>query len=156
MNLRILKKLSKRAAPLLAQIGDYREQFFAEKWDNYTSSAITSRKHWERSRCHPSHASEIGKNHGLLRSYYRSRAGHVICMSAEHIHPRKGTPMVGATSGYYEPEWDEETAWDALSGYVHAHFTDYECEGGPKQTRIIKTPSDVFRAADEIISTSNV
>jgi hypothetical protein len=31
-----------------------------------------------------------------------------------HIHPLKGTPMVGACTGYYEPEWKEQTALEEL------------------------------------------
>lgn len=33
-------------------------------------------------------------------------------------HPLAGTPMVGGMSGYYEPEWDEETAYEALHHIV--------------------------------------
>ena len=44
MNLRTLKKLSKRAAPLLPLLGDDRKQFPAERWDNYTGLLIMDRK----------------------------------------------------------------------------------------------------------------
>lgn len=148
MNLRILKKLSKRAAPLLVALGDTRQQFKAEKWDNYIGTAIWARKHWERSRTVWKDIPERKRDEEIC---YRSRAGHVIVMRIPS-HPLKGTPMIGATSGYYEPEWDEETAWCALRGLVCAHFTQWDAEGGPKPTRRLVTPSDVFEAARDMIN----
>lgn len=49
-SLRSLKKLSKRAVPLLLLLGDHREQFRAEKGANHTNTPILARKHWERGR----------------------------------------------------------------------------------------------------------
>lgn len=113
MNLRILKKLSKRAAPYLVPLGDTREQFLAEKDENYTATVIDG---------------------------------------DEYAHPRKGTPMIGAISGYYEPEWDEETTWDALKQHVYWHFTEYDPTiSDLVPTRTIKSPTDVFNAADEML-----
>lgn len=88
MNLRTLKKLSKRAAPILVQHYDL-EVFIAERGDNY---------------------------HGLKIRCPHKR-GRFTC-DCEH-HPLKGTPMVGEMSGYYEPEWKEETAWERLNEVVH-------------------------------------
>jgi hypothetical protein len=68
------------------------------------------------------------------------------------FHPRKGTIMVGAVSGYYEPEWDEECAWRALSQHVYAHFTDWSGEDRPKMLRKFACPGDVLRAAKEIVA----
>lgn len=146
MNLRTLKKLSKRAAPILPLLGDDREQFKAEPSENYTKTAIMERKHWERS-------GTVWRDVPKPRRdeiCYRARSGKVIAMRMPS-HPRKGTPMVGGVSGYYEPEWDEETAWDALSGMVYAHFTDWGHVDGPKPTRAMRTPSDVFRAAADMV-----
>lgn len=148
MNLRILKKLSKRAAPIIAALGDRREQFRAEKHENFTGSFIHARKHWERGR---TVWTEIPKS-SRGRFCYRSRAGHVIQVSNDYIHPRKGTVMVGSVSGGEEPEWDEETAWDALSDWVHAHFTDWGAKDGPRPTRQIETPRDVFVAARDMLA----
>lgn len=144
MNLRILKKLSKRAAPLLAALGDNRPQFPAVPHDNYHGTAGFDRKHWDRTHCHPSyqaHGSEI---------VYVTRSGRHMVMR-EPWHPRRGTIMVGAMSGYYEPEWDEETAWDSLRNFVAAHFTDWS-EPEPVPTRKFRTPRDYLRAAADMLA----
>ncbi len=149
VNLRTLKKLSKRAAPLLAALGDTREQFRAERHDNYTSTLISERKHWDRSRCH---ASYEPRNNWSGRQGHEvvahTRSGHTLVLRPPS-HPRKGTVMVGAVSGYYEPEWDEETAWDSLLDLVHTHFTDWGPRK-PQPTRTISSVADVFRAADDM------
>lgn len=90
MNLRTLKKLSKRAAPIL--IAHYGlEVFIAERGDNY---------------------------HGLeIRCHHKPKKCRRSCDCK--WHPLKGTPMVGEMSGYYEPEWSEETAWERLGQLVH-------------------------------------
>ncbi len=146
MNLRILKKLSKRAAPLLPLLGDSRQQFRAEKCDNYTGLLIRARKHFERLRS--PHSDPSGRELSLKRPA-RDKHGGYIVMWPPHS-PRKGTLMVGATSGYYEPEWDEETAWEALRTIVHHHFTDWS-EDGPTPLRRFRTPREVLAAAREII-----
>jgi hypothetical protein len=64
----------------------------------------------------------------------------------------KGTVMVGAVSGYYEPEWDEETAWCALSQLVRWHFI--EVDGETLQvtpTRPLRNPSQIFKAAHDML-----
>lgn len=50
MNLRILKKLSKRAAPHMASLGYTCEQCVADYGDSYTSTRGHDRKHMERYR----------------------------------------------------------------------------------------------------------
>lgn len=146
MNLRILKKLSKRAAPLLPLLGDHREQFRSEKDDNYHGLIIRARKHWERMRCHPSHQEKCSDSAII----YTSRTGHRISMRTPY-HPRKGTIMVGAMQGYYEPEWDEESAYGALLTAVIWHFTDYSDPDHLRPTRSTRTPHEVFAAAAEMI-----
>lgn len=148
-NLRTLKKLSKRAAPLLALLGDLREQFRAEPYENYMRTLIRARKHWERNGCHPTFE---GFNGDIV---FRTRAGRSVAMR-HPSHPRKGTIMVGAVSGYYEPEWDEETAWDALSEAVREHFMDYaDGQTPPRPTRRLRTPREVFQAAADLCAVSN-
>jgi hypothetical protein len=111
VNLRILKKLSKRAAPLLLKLGDEQEQFRAEKGENYHGAALP------------------------------------------HPHPLKGTMMAGGMSGYYEPEWSEECAWMALREQVYWHFTKYnEKTEDLEPTRELRLPSQIFRAAEEMIA----
>lgn len=150
MNLRTLKKLSKRAAPMLPTLGDRRMQFRAEKCGSYMSAAIFDRKHWERSPVHPTYATRNDyQSPRGAEIVIRTRVGRPVRL-APPSHPRKGTVMVGAMSGYYEPEWDEETAFEALSQIVFAHFTDWSAET-PLPTRQIRTARDVFAAAREII-----
>lgn len=149
MNLRILKKLSKRAAPLLPLLGDTREQFLSEAGDNYHGMMICARKHWER--CPSIHADCIRQ--GEIATAPRCRTGtrypYIKVYPPHHPWPR--TVMVGEVSGYYEPEWDEESAYGALATYVRYHFCVWDGDG-PSPLRRIRTPRDVFRAANEIIA----
>jgi hypothetical protein len=145
MNLRTLKKLSKRAAPLLPILGDHRQQFRAERGDNYLKCQITDRKHWERGRS--VHADCISDRE--IKTPARDGNGWVYIHPPHH--PRKGTVMVGAMSGYYEPEWDEETAWDALKDLVYVHFTDWG-EDDALLTRQLDTVGDFFAAAADMIA----
>jgi hypothetical protein len=148
MNLRILKKLSKRAAPYLVKVGDMRQQFPAEKHDNYTNRIIRDRSCWERGASVHGDVIKEGEIKWLARNP-KGRGERVWCYMWPPSHPLKGTPMVGAMSGYYEPEWDEETAWEALREWVWCQCYDFESN---RQTRALKLPSDFFRAADELIS----
>lgn len=145
MNLRTLKKLSKRAMPLLIDLGETREFFAAKKGENYHGAMIRARKHWVRMRCHPSCA----ESRSPEQIVYTSRQGHRILMW-QPCHPLKGTQMVGGTVGYYEPEWEEQAAYLALSEWVYAHFTDW-CSEPPMATRNIKSPRDVFAAARDMV-----
>lgn len=149
MNLRILKKLSARAAPLLPLLGDNREQFRAEKADNHTGVLILARKHFERMRS--PHSAPSGRE-GAIKMPARDGRGY-IALWPPHS-PRKGTLMVGATAGYYEPEWDEETAWEALMHLVYWHFMeiDKDADLAMVSTRIFRTPRDYFAAAREMIA----
>ena len=143
MNLRTLKKLSKRAAPLLPLLGDKREQFRADREGGHVDFIITDRKHWSRSHCHPTYEA-CGKE-----LVYTTRAGRRTVMRSPS-DVRKGTVMVGAMSGYYEPEWSEETAYGALLNLVHVHFTDWSTEL-PRPTRMLRTPREVFSAAGDMV-----
>lgn len=151
MNLRILKKLSKKAAPILAVL-DTREQFKAARGDNYMSVVIRDRKHWERGAS--AHGDKLRDTD--LKWKPRNPQGRERlpwCYAVAPRQPRKGTIMVGAVSGYYEPEWDEETAWEALQNYVLDQFTDWS-QDRPTLTRKFKGPGDVLRAACELAAPS--
>lgn len=151
MNLRILKKLSKRAAPLLTALGYELEQFPAAKEENYHGFLIRDRGHWERVRCHPKYEAFDGRGEVL----FKTRKGQLIVMRPPD-HPLKGTIMVGGTSGYYEPEWYEECAWSALCSMVYSNFEEYdEEEEDLKPTRIFHTPADILRAARKMIASTN-
>lgn len=157
MNLRTLKKLSKRAAPLLPLLGDTRKQFRAEPYDNYGIPFIGDRKHWERHRLSQDY--EPRNNWSTRRGQeiiLETRDGGRVLLSHPD-HPRKGTMMVGATSGYYEPEWDEETAYRALLDLVHEHYTDYRYDPEADDVdriplRTLNTPREVFQAASDILA----
>jgi hypothetical protein len=90
MSLRILKKLSKAAAPILVKhyAGQYGEAFLSDRHDNHTGL---------KTRC-------------KCKGKKRKREFH-YCL---YKYPLAGTPMVGATEGYYEPEWEEKTAYEWL------------------------------------------
>lgn len=149
MNLRVLKKLSKRAAPYLPRLGDLREQFRSERGENYHELNILDRSDFERSRCHPRY--EAGTDEQIV---YNTRAGHRIVMRPPS-HPKKGTVMVGGMQGYYEPEWEEECAYAALLRLVFTHFTDWEGaarrDAIPELFRPLCTPTLVFAAADDMV-----
>lgn len=157
MNLRILKKLSKRAAPYLPLLGDHRQQFPAEWRDNYHGLLIRAEKHWER---HVSvHAEAFRSYDGeyVIAPKCREGTRYPYIHIRPPSHPWPGTVMVGAMAGYYEPEWDEECAWGALHNIVAIHFTDWAAMAddeyvGPVLTRRLRTPADIFRAADEMIA----
>lgn len=158
MNLRTLKKLSKRAAPMLPLLGDNRQQFRSERGDNYHGYLIGDRKHWRRSTVHPGYqARNEYRTHRGAEIVFTTRAGRRKLI-APPWHPRKGTVMVGATTGYYEPEWDEECAWSALNNLVRGHFTDWEkmmednIPRGGALTRDLSTPSLILRAAKDMIA----
>lgn len=151
MNLRTLKKLSKRAAPLLERLGDRREQFAAEREESYMGLLVGARKHWERSRCHPSYE---GRNGYLTprgaEIVFTTRAGRTMVMSPP-CHPRKGTIMVGGMDGGESPEWSEETAWDSLTEMVIWSFTTFDPDTDDLvATRTFRTPSEYLRGAEEL------
>ncbi len=113
-------------------------------------------------RCHPTYE---GRNDWTTARgaeiVFWTRAGRHIVMKPPP-HPRKGTIMVGATSGYYEPEWDEECAYVALQNIVFGHFTDWDVaffdgdvdelpDTRPLITRDLSSPSLIFAAAADII-----
>lgn len=163
MNLRILKKLSKRAAPYLPLLGDKREQFRSERWDSHPLPLIGDRKHWDRSWCREDY--EPRNDWSTPRGKqikFTTRKGRTMLMQPPHS-PRKGTIMVGACWGGDEPEWEDETAWGALHTLVLHHFTpasawaafaQWDGEGEPPQwslERPLNTPRQIFQAADDML-----
>lgn len=145
MNLRILKKLSKRAAEILPMIGCDRESFSAERWENYHSIVGMDRKHWDR---HCSVHSDLMYGDILVTP----RSGKYWIKMREPSHPLKGTMMIGWMSGGESPEWDEQDAWARLVCWVHDYFTQYGHESGPISTRRLQNPADIFAAVPEVIA----
>ncbi|AJW99616.1 hypothetical protein BM43_3165 [Burkholderia gladioli] len=141
MNLRILKKLSKQAAPLLPLLGDRRKQFPAEKGECYTSTGGHDLKHWERHRVRYPFERDIK---------YRPASGEYWIVMRPPRHPLKGTVMVGSMEGYYEREWSEETAWESLCRLVCDHFTTWGEHGAVWVGPNLGDPSRMLRAARAI------
>ncbi|TYC93009.1 hypothetical protein [Novosphingobium sp. BW1] len=151
MNLRILKKLSKRAMPYLIALGDRQVHFLAERNDNYHGMTIRDRTCWERNPCHPSREPgwcNFGDEPVL---YVVARKGYRYVMRPPH-HPLKGTPMVGGMSGGEQPEWDEICAYACLASWVCSHFTDWSNWERPIPTRDLTTVSKIFAAADDMVA----
>lgn len=131
MNLRILKKLSKRASPLLVALGGYLRgneitHFTAGAWgdEGHTSSIGHDRKHWDRSPAvhdEPLHGSIVRRPRDPTRS--DSRYPFIHIRNPWTAWP--GTPMVGWTSGYECPEWEERTAWEHLTHLVWDDVAEY-------------------------------
>lgn len=150
MNLRTLKRLSKRAAALLPALGDDREQFAStSEWPGSLGTLVSARKHWERNRCHASYQphNDFSSPRGApIR--LTTRAGRNLVLRPPTA-PRKGTIMVGGMSGGEEPEWSDETAWEALTGIVYWTFTTWDGED-LVPTRKFRSPSEILRAAEQL------
>ena len=125
MNLRILKKKSKQA---LRYLGHYELQgkvFEAERGGNYHGMIV---------RCnHRRKPLEFANNK-------RGR-----CDFCDY-HPLHGTPMTGEVRGYYEPEWEERTAYEELCNRIQwgdrpAIMSDDDWNRALKLTRT--TPIDI-------------
>lgn len=132
MNKRILKKLCKRAAPLLPLLGDRRQQFRVDsEWqcDSWSRRRM-DRKSYER------WSGKINEHH-----YYA---------------PLHGTIGVGATSGYEEPEWDDQPALEALRDSVFVQCMTYPSGDfeswllDSKLDRKLYNPSQILAAARDM------
>lgn len=153
MNLRILKKLSKRAAPLLCQLPGWhtRPEFFPADCDSGTSSGGHDRKHWDRN---PAVHDDAFPGSIVLRPR-RPHPRRPFVHLRQPLQPWVGTPMVGWSSGYETPEWEEHTAWEELTQITHSDVTDYHCsesdDGGPEYTIIqrlrLANPTAILRHA---------
>ncbi len=153
MNPRILKKLSARAAPLLLLLGDRREQFRAGTGRNYHSVFMPERTHWERHRCHPTckPTNRWTTPRGMARRYVTRAGCHMVMEPPQH--PLSGTIMVGGMSGCCEPEWNEQTAYEALEDVIFGHFFTYDVANEEEGcSRDLSTPMLVFRAAVEVVA----
>lgn len=157
MNKRILKKLSKRAEPLLAALGRTPKEFYISEGDSYTSSTGHDRKHWERNRArYPLNL------RGEIHIQPRTGEG-VIVLDENYLNPWPGTVMLGWMVGYYEPEWEEDDAWSFLKSLVRDTFMEVrevpESDDGlgcPAMDwvclRRLRNPSQILRAVPELIA----
>ena len=145
MNLRILKKLSKRALPLAEKAGILRgqDQFAAEKGECLVTLRKPERKSMNRMRAlHPS---------GLTDRYIPGRSGEFFIAFHNTTAALKGTPMVGAMEGYYEPEWEEDAVWDRLCNWVYCSITDWRADPPELECRRPRNPAQILAKARELI-----
>lgn len=144
MNLRLLKKLSKRAAGYILILDKKAELFLAEKGQNFTAVKGHEFKHWSRLRS--VHGDNIFK--GGIK--YRVRKDTHWISLQEPTNPYKGTYMIGWNSGYYEPEWVEKTAWEHLNDIVNEEFNG---KFGKSTFGVakIKSNMDIFKAAEYMV-----
>lgn len=157
MNLRILKKLSKRAAPHMVALGFTSKQFSAERWEDYTGTTGHDRKHWDRHRVR----NAMEPRRGDVIKEPRQGGGCII-LSEQYIHPWPGTVMLGWNVGYETPEWEEDDAWHLLKCEVRGHWEECrevpgtEDESGCPEFewvfhRRFRNPADILRALPEVI-----
>jgi hypothetical protein len=136
MNLRILKKLSKKAVPHLARLVALPCEPFVSKLGGRGPDYC---------EC-TADVPNIDRKHMVRRRHDRSR----VRIFTIPPNAWDGTPFVGATSGYYEPEWDEWSAWNYLKNHaLHAHAVDWT-EDGPRVVRKLTNPRRVFALAREV------
>ncbi|NAZ55468.1 hypothetical protein GL177_19335 [Vibrio toranzoniae] len=108
MNPRIFKKLTQRAAKALEA-------------KNYV-------QHLEKIQQHPmdGDAPEIKRSYRWERkSYIGGKPPKAYYGCGWCVKTMNGTVGFGATSGYYEPEWDDSDALSILIDHVFESFTDW-------------------------------
>lgn len=100
MNPRILKKLTRKAEPIIVALGltQHLERCVSGPYGDIETCCKVDRKHRWRSR------------NGTFSHYF------------DQLH---GTVGYGCVSGYYEPEWDDNCCWSMLKDYVFESFTDW-------------------------------
>ena len=131
MNQRILKKLCKKAVPIIERLGI----------NNGLEKVVVGRYGLESLDTHAT----VGKKYidrwfGVPNTY-----GYFTMLN--------GTVGYGAMSGYYEPEWWDLDAWSMLRSYVIDSFSDGDNhEGGVHHNsrvpnKVYKLPSEVLKVA---------
>lgn len=163
MNLRILKKLSKRAAPLLVELlkGGGFDIYPSRRWEGYTTSTGHERKHFERMSCCAPSQRDIERTE-RLDNYFLPRHQQRWVYIRQPNTPLKGTMHVGRAVGYECPEWEEDDAWTALCEHVRGHYMEWVETGKedpefgfPEMDLIVhrrlKTVSAVFRAVPDVL-----
>lgn len=136
MNSRILKKLSKRADPIVKQLTDM-ERFVVSRRkgiEGLETRQKVGEKYLERWKGKPN-------KHGYFEIL-------------------DGTVGYGAMQGYYEPEWTDIDAYSLLQDLLADHFTEwdefkYDYENYPKPTIDVTNTSVVFANACALLTRSN-
>lgn len=132
MNPRILKKLTKKAEPIIVALG------------------LT--KHYERCVSGPDF--EIETYCQVDRKYrWRCRDGSV----SRYFNQLPGTVGYGRVRGYDEPEWSDNCCWSILKHYVFESFTDWDNfhgEGWPKNhcpRKLKRNPAEILKYARSLV-----
>jgi len=132
VNLRILKKLSKKAAPLLIELGYDRESIVAEE-EGCVDVVINDQNDWRRLV----YWAPLSEPMDTLRN----------TMTVWHVD--------------YWGEGDQVTAWCELSTLVFYHYADWESakhspDGmpSPELTIKLRNPADVLNAARRMVEGS--
>ncbi len=101
MNPRILKKLTRKAEPIIIRLGLTKglERVLSGHDGDLEQTVRVDRKH-----------------------HWRYRGGKF----SQHFSQLAGTVGYGGMSGYYEPEWYDRCCWSMLKDFVFESFTDWE------------------------------
>ncbi|WAC75340.1 hypothetical protein OU995_11840 [Roseateles sp. SL47] len=72
------------------------------------------------------------------------------------VLPLRGTLGFGRMSGYYEPEWGDESAYSALRASLFWHFVRFDSDGEmqawPDDAPDLRNWREVLKAADSIVA----
>ena len=129
MNPRILKKLTRKAEPIIVALGltQHLDRVVSGHDGDIETHCRVDRKH--RWRCHD----------GSFSRYFDQLPG---------------TVGYGAMSGYYEPEWDDNCCWSMLKDHVFECFTDWgsctETSGWPDNhcpRKLKRNPAEILKYA---------
>lgn len=151
MNLRILKKLSKRAVPYLEAL-EY-EIFLAVNGGNDVAHIV--RDMTRLSRSHAVHGNVINrcKHVAILTPKCREGTKYPFLHLRYPSSPLKGTPMIGRMCGGEQPEWEEMPAYFELLEIVKGRHFEYDPDSGATWcSRPLRTPAQVFSAADDMMA----
>lgn len=154
MNLRILKKLSKRAAPLLIEIdGDDRAHWVTSDGDGEIEIGGMDRKHMDRIRTYYQEPTSMFTVIVPARRDIGGRSH--IALYGPHT-PLPGTPMLSWSGGYFDDDGVTLSAWETLERRADDAVIDFvedgkDDEGFPIHRRVVlrhlRNPSDILRQA---------
>lgn len=86
----------------------------------------------------------------------RHRAGDWSDWIGRGVDPLPGTLGFGRMSGYYEPEWEDESAYSALCALLFWHFVEIDSQGEmqpwPTSAPRLRCWRDVLAAADRVVA----
>lgn len=156
MNLRILKKLSKKAAPLVKVLCPDLDHYVTDRGEGDCDVYGMDRKHWERHGS--SHGDRLNDSEIITQPKCRRGTRYPYLRIRQPGTPMRGTIEVGRESGYYEREWMGYTAWNCLVEDMNIHVTDWVEDGTydelgfmpnlvPVVSQRLRNPADILRLA---------